>query len=201
MDTVAAPPQESEPFVLPPRPRRQLGGRAVLALVAVLLVAVGFLAGVKVEKSQVNGTSSTGTGRADGGAAGFAALRARLAAGGGAGTAAGGGGAGGIGGSFGTVSSISGNTLYLTEISGNTVKVALTSATTITKSVNAHKSALRPGDSLAVRGLTRAGGEIVASTVSDTGARSTGSSASSGGGSTGGAGGAVNSLFGSSGGG
>src|SRR5207237_5013064 len=51
---------------------------------------------------------------------------------------AGGGGGGGV--SFGTVSSVNGNTIYLTEGSGNTVKVTLSSATKITKSQNTSKS-------------------------------------------------------------
>ena len=57
---------------LPPRPRRRLLGAGVnpvpLALLGVLLIACGFIAGVLVEKGQSNSTSSS----AGSGAAGLA---------------------------------------------------------------------------------------------------------------------------------
>jgi Domain of unknown function (DUF5666) len=69
-----------EDFALPGRPRRQWFNRKSAALFAVLLGAIGFYAGVRVEKSQVS-NSSTGALGAGGGAA---ALRAAAARGGGA---------------------------------------------------------------------------------------------------------------------
>ena len=56
------------------------------------------------------------------------------------------------GATFGTVSSISGNSLYITEASGNTVKVTLSSATKVTKNVGVGKKAVRPGDTVVVAG-------------------------------------------------
>jgi hypothetical protein len=46
-------------FALPGRPRRQWFNRKSAALFAVLLGAIGFYAGVRVEKSQVSNSSST----------------------------------------------------------------------------------------------------------------------------------------------
>ena len=56
------------------------------------------------------------------------------------------------GATFGTVSSISGDSLYITEASGNTVKVTLSSATKVTKNVTVGKKAVRPGDTVVVAG-------------------------------------------------
>ena len=55
--------------------------------------------------------------------------------------------------SIGTVSSVDGNTIYITDTSGNTVKVTLSSATKITKSLGVSKHSLHPGDSVVIRGL------------------------------------------------
>jgi Domain of unknown function (DUF5666) len=143
---------------------------------------------------------AAGAGSAGGGSAG--------AAGGGA---AGGGAAGGrsaflsgaFGGgnsSFGTVSSINGKTIFVTQAgTGNVVKVTLSSATKITKNVGVGKSAIRPGDTVVVTGLKGSNGKLSATSVSDTGASATGSgagSSSSSGGSSGSASSAVSSLFG-----
>jgi hypothetical protein len=76
---------------LPPRPRRRLlgtGGNPVpVALLGVLLLACGFIAGVLVEKGQSSSTAGSG---ASGLAARIAALRGAGGATGGGGTAAGG---------------------------------------------------------------------------------------------------------------
>src|SRR5579859_5181459 len=140
---------ESE-VALPGRPRRKLLSWWSAALFALLLGVVGFYVGVRVEKNQLSSSTSTSTsafsggaglGRAGAGAgagAGAAGSRAGGAArGGGALRSLLGGGAGGAGANatFGTVSSVSGSTLYLTSTSGNTVKVTLSSATKVTKNV------------------------------------------------------------------
>ena len=226
-------------FALPGRPRRQWFNRKSAALFAVLLGAIGFYAGVRVEKSQVSNSSST-TG-ALGAGGGAAALRAAAARGGGA-TGSGatgsgaagsgatgasgsgaasragasgasglrglfGGGAGGFAGAgatFGTVSSISGNNLYITEASGNTVKVALSSATKVTKNVSVGKKAVRPGDTVVVAGAKNSNGTVSATTLSDTGAGAGGAAGASGSGSSGSSNNsgssAVSSLFGGGGG-
>jgi len=195
-------------IVLPQRPRRRYWSPATATLTALLVGALGFYAGVRVEKTQLpsspktaGGLAALAAGRA--GAAGGAGTRA-LAGRGGTSALFGGGGrfaAAFGGGSFGTVSSISGNTLYVTEASGNVIKVELSSATRITKSVGVGRSAIRPGDTVSVQGVSGSGGTVAATAVSDTGAAAARSAAGAGGsGSAGGAGAAVNSLFGAGGG-
>ena len=49
----------SRTFALPGRPRRQWFNRKSAALFAVVLGAVGFYAGVRVEKNQLSNSSST----------------------------------------------------------------------------------------------------------------------------------------------
>jgi len=204
---------EEEQFALPGRPRRQWFNRKTAALFAVVLGAIGFYAGVRVEKSQLSNSSSTtgAFGAAGGGAAASRAAGARgtgasgsgtTGAAGASGTGAasragasasgsgfrglfggGGGGlasaAGGAGATFGTVSSISGDNLYITETSGNTVKVALSGATKVTKNVTVGKKAVRPGDTVVVAGAKNSNGTVAATTLSDTGA---GAGAAAGGG-------------------
>lgn len=200
---------EEQTLPFPGRRRRQFWGRGTAGLLALVLGAVGFYAGIRVEKGQLSNsttTSSLGTGAS--GAAGGRAARFGAgtgaagpagagAAGGRAGAGGGGGffGGGGANGSFGTVSSVNGNTIYLQTASGNVVKVTLSSATKVTKSQAVSKSALRPGDTVVVQGVKGSSGSISATSVSDTGSRPGGG----GGSGSGGAGSAVNSLFGGSG--
>lgn len=245
---------EGEDYSMPGRPRRQFFNRASAALLALILGAIGFYAGVRVEKSQMSNSSTTagsglasrlgalggggtaarsgaGGGTAGGataggatagagasgaaasgarasgtgasGAGGFAgAGRAGGAAGLGALFGAGGGAAGAGSASFGTISSIDGNTMYVTQASGNVVKVTLSSATKVTKNVSVGKNAVRPGDAVVVSGAKNSDGSIAATTLSDTGASPAAATGSGGSGSGGAASGssAVNSLFGGGGG-
>ena len=198
---------------LPGRPRRRFLNRGSAALLALAVGAIGFYVGVRVEKGQLS-TSSSSAGSLAGaaaaartGAAGAGAGAARFAGafGGRSGTAGGRGAlsSGAFGGgnsSFGTVSSVDGKTIYVTQAgTGNVVKVTLSSATKITKNVGVGKSAIRPGDTVVVSGVKGSDGKIAATSVSDTGASASGSgsgSGSSSGGSSGGASSAVSSLFG-----
>jgi hypothetical protein len=202
---------------LPRRPRRQFFNRRSAALLALLTCAAGFYAGVRVEKGQLASTPSTftlggATGAAGasrtgarGGAAGAtgSATGARTGATSGAGSGAGsfasrfGGGASGAGASFGTVSTVNGKTLVVTEASGNTVKVQLSPSTKITKNQSVSRSAIRPGDTVVIAGAPNSTGTVVAATVSDSGSGSAlgalagglgAGGASAGGASTGGAG-------------
>ena len=225
---------DADELGLPGRPRRRFWGRGTAALLAVILCAVAFYGGVRVEKAQLSSATSTvslgGTG-ARGGAGGLASgMGSRFwgggagagaagatgatgaagatgagaaAAGGGSGTGFGGNGGflrGGLGGgnaSFGTVSTIAGNTIYITDpTTGNTIKVTLSSVTKITKSVGVSKSALRPGDTVVIQGLKQSNGSISATSVSDAGVRSAAGGSGGGGSGGGGGGGAVSSLFG-----
>jgi hypothetical protein len=177
---VEAPEQES--FAPPGRPRRRFFNRKSAALAAIITCAAGFYAGVRVEKGQLSSTASAATSSAAGAATG-----ARTGAGSGAFAGRFGGGAGGAGGggnaSIGTISSVSGNTIYLTDSSGNTVKVTLSSSTKLTKSLGVSKSSLHPGDAIVVQGVKNSGGALVATSVSDQGARPTSGSGTAGRGS------------------
>jgi hypothetical protein len=188
---------------LPRRPRRQFFNRKSAALVALITCAAGFYAGVRVEKGQVSGSSSTL--RLLGAAAAGSGART---AGAGARSSGFGGGAGGFAGAsaaVGTVRSVNGRTLVLTETSGNTVNVRLSSSTKISKNQPVSHKAIRPGDTIIVQGAANAKGTTVAASVTDSGASSTGSSSSgsgassSGSSSSGASGGGVGSLFSSGG--
>jgi hypothetical protein len=220
---------------MPRRPRRQLFNKRSAALAAVVTCAAGFYAGVRVEKGQLNSsssigglasalaslrsgaaggrgagaTSAAGGAAAGGAAAGGAAGATRSGAGGsgGAGGGASAGGApgaafagGGFGGgsaSFGTVSSVKGSSIFVTDSTGNLVKVKLSSATKITKSLSVRRSSLHPGDTVVIRGLKNSNGTLTATTVSDSGNSSTGTGSSGSSGSSGRS--ALSSLFSSGG--
>jgi hypothetical protein len=211
---------------LPRRPRRQFFNRKSAALVSLVTCAAGFYAGVRVEKGQVSGSSTAlRVPTATAAAAGAGAARtgaSRTGAPGAAGTARSGaagasrtggapGFAGGAGGGFaggnasvGTVASVNGKTIVLTETSGNTVKVRLSSATKITKNQPVSRHAVRPGDTIIVQGAPNSKGTTVAASVTDSGAGSTGSGSPSSGGSSSGTSsgtsrGGVGSLFSSGG--
>jgi hypothetical protein len=193
---------------LPRRPRRRLLAPIPLALLAVLLIACGFIGGVLVQKGQ-GGTASSG-----GGASGFpslSALRGSLPAGAPGGTGSSGGSgakggasnfpgiAGGGGGvTPGEVAYVRGNTLYVTDSQGNTVKVSAAAGSKVTKTVSTKASAIHPGATVVVLGSKAKNGSISASSISVSSAASgsaasAGTSSSSAGSSSGG----TPSLFGS----
>jgi len=178
---------------LPRRARRQFFNRRTAALGALVTCAIGFYAGIRVEKTQLS-SSGSGLGSAAGGrgsarAAAFAALAGR----------------GGAGASFGRVAGVKGQTILVTDTSGNTVKVKVSSSTKITKNQSVSRHAIRPGDTVIVTGAAGSGGTTNAATITDSGNRGGGSgsggvSGSSGGsGSGGGGNSAVGSLFSSGG--
>ena len=162
LDSLGQPPQAAGPDALISRAggRRRFFNRKTAALGAVVACAAGFLAGIEIEKSQLSSTASAATAPAAtaGSAATGTGARAGFGFGGGAA-------------SFGTVSSVNGNTIYVMQASGNTVKVTLSSATKITKSQSTSKSALHPGDALVIQGATSKNGTLAATSVSDSGAR------------------------------
>ena len=188
---------------LPVRPKRPFLTKWSAALMALMLGAVGFFVGVRVEKGKIPSTSGAGsafasalsgaskTGKGGTGAAGSFASR----------FAGGAGGAGGFGGAagndtIGSVASVNGKTIYVTETSGDTVKVKLSGQTTITKSESVSSSKVFPGDEVVVAGTKGSGGTVTATTLTDSGARATGGTSS--GSTTGGSSSSVvSSLFGS----
>jgi hypothetical protein len=159
-----------EPGELPRRPRRRLLTPIPLALLGVLLIVCGFLAGVLVEKGQ--GSSGAAAGAPASLASRFAAqrtgapgTRAGAAPGSGAG---GGGGSSGSSGSApvaGQIAFISGKTIYVTTSEGNTVKVTTSPGTTVTKTVTATVQGIHPGETVTVIGAAGASGAISAESI------------------------------------
>jgi hypothetical protein len=153
---------------LPRRPRRRLFGtganRVFLALLAVLLIACGFIGGVLVEKGETSSSSAAGSGGAAGLASRFRALRE------GAGSTATSGSAGASAGftrpTGGTVAYLAGSTLYVTNTEGNTVKVTASAGTSVTKTVTASVRSIHPGETVTVTGTTGSNGAISAETIS-----------------------------------
>jgi hypothetical protein len=167
---------------LPPRPRRRVLAPLPLALLAVLAIACGFIAGVLVEKGQSGATSSAGAGGAI--ASRLAVLRGGTGSSGpgssvasssstgsgsaitGAPTAARGvtGGAGGSA-TVGQVAYADNGTLYVTTSEGNTVKVTAASGASVTKTVKASIKAIHPGETVIVAGTSSASGAVSASSI------------------------------------
>jgi hypothetical protein len=198
---------------LPQRPRARYLTPLTALLMALILGGVGFYVGIRVEKSKASSGGGSAFARAFSGAGGAAGTGAASAGSASSRTGAGGSGAssfasrfgaGGFAGgagdaTIGSISSIKGNTIYVTETSGNTVKVKVSGATKISKSETVKPKKLYPGDQVVIAGAKGSGGTIAATSVTDSGASSTGSSSSTGSGSsssTGSASSAVSSLFG-----
>jgi hypothetical protein len=179
-----------------PLPRRRgLGAMLTplrVGLVCLLIAAAGFIGGVLVQKG--SGGSSNSSPFGSGGPPGL-----------GSGGAGGGGLAAALGGgTTGTVSTVDGGTLYVTDAQGNTFKVLTSGATKVTRSAEAKARQIHPGDTILVQGQKRKNGTVKAQSISATAAGASsgfpggGASSSSSGSSTssGGGGSAVNQLFG-----
>jgi hypothetical protein len=141
---------------------RRINLAPLTTLLSVALIALlGLWGGAELQKHQ--GGSSTSAAAA-GPAAGFAR---RFGGGTGAGSATGTGAATG-GATVGTVTVISGKTLYLTSSSGAIVKATLTGSTTYSRNAKATKASLKPGDTAIVEGAKNSAGVVVATSVSAT---------------------------------
>jgi hypothetical protein len=70
----------------------------------------------------------------------------------------------------GIVTTIEGNTLYVTTESGGLVKVTLGKSTTYTRETKSTASAMQPGDTVIVQGTTAKNGTVTAASVADTAA-------------------------------
>jgi hypothetical protein len=191
------------PDELPQRPRQRFLTVWSMLAVALLIGAVGFYVGVRVQKSKAAGSSGSSSFSAPSGKrAGFGgAVKSGSSSAHERSFAAAGGGFPGASTSsndaVGSVSSRNGNTLYVSESGGNTVKVKLSKATTVTKSETVSKGKIFPGDEVTITGAKTSGG-LTAITITDSGASSSSSSSSSSSGSSGSSSssGAVSSLFG-----
>jgi hypothetical protein len=160
-----------DPAELPPRPRRRLlgaGGNPIaLALLAVLLIACGFIGGVLVEKGETSASSASGS--ASSLASRFAALRGGSASTGarsGAASAFAGGSGAGARATIGTVAYLSASTLYVTNSEGNTVKVKTSAATSVSKTVKASVKGIHPGETVTITGASGPGGVLSAESIS-----------------------------------
>jgi hypothetical protein len=141
---------------LPRRPRRKLVTPVTALLTAVLIAALGFIGGVKVQKS----SGSTGS------SSGFAAARARFGGGGGSGTTTPGGGfSGGGDATVGTVANIDGKSFYVTDSSGNTVKVKTNGNSKVTRTAVSSVGEIHPGDTVIVQGTKASSGTVTAASV------------------------------------
>jgi len=135
-------------------------GWPTAVLVVLLIAGGGIWGGAALQRSQgSSGTSSLaseiasrfGSTRTGSGASRFSGF-------GGASAAA----------ATGTVTEISGSTLYVTNSSGNLVEVKLTPTTTVTRNAKTTISGLVPGDTVVVQGTKASNGTVTASSVSDT---------------------------------
>jgi hypothetical protein len=128
-------------------------------LFAVLIGAGGLWGGAALQRSHGSTSASSATSP-------FAALR-----GGGAGGLSGLGGTGALGGATtGTVTSVSGSTLYVTNSSGNLVKVTVGPSATVNRNAKSSLGALQVGDTVVVQGSKTSNGSVTATSVSATGA-------------------------------
>jgi hypothetical protein len=169
--------EEQDELELPRRARRRLLGVGAnpipIALLGVLLLACGFIAGVQVQKGETS--SSSASGAAAGLASRFAALRGTSSSTGTSSTkaptgaaAAGfpGTGTGGSSPTTGTVAYLAGKTLYVTNSEGNTVKVKTSAGTSVTKTVKTKVTGIYPGETVTITGVIGSTGEVSAESIS-----------------------------------
>jgi hypothetical protein len=154
----------------PPRPRRRLLTPVSGGLLAIALVAGGFIGGVEVQKGQDDGAGGGATGFARAGGLGGAAGRqggsgATTATGAGAGRATA---AGGANATAGTVANVKGTTLYVTSADGTTVKIRTNDNAKVTRNAEASVASVHPGDTVVVQGAKNDNGTITAASITAT---------------------------------
>jgi hypothetical protein len=140
---------------LPPRPRNRFLRPLPIGLLAVLIAALGFLAGVQVQKgSGEAGSASSGFG------GGLPSLQGAPFAGAGSGA-----GAGGQGESVtGTVTGVDGKTIYVKDSEGTVHAVRAAAGATVTRTAKAEANGIHPGDSVVVEG-SRNGSKVTATSI------------------------------------
>ncbi len=139
--------------------------RATWALLTLVVLAVGFVGGAFAQ-SRWGSSSST-----IGGVPDFAAMSGTLPGTQDASSPTGSSGPGGLpgrdGATFGTISSIDGNTLTITDASGKTVTVAVPSSAMVTANHEVSLAELAAGDTVIVRGETGDDGTVTATSVTE----------------------------------
>ncbi|MFN8172035.1 MAG: DUF5666 domain-containing protein [Candidatus Nanopelagicales bacterium] len=146
--------------------------RATWALLALIVLAVGFVGGAFAQSKWGTSSSSTGgmpdfsamSGAATGGQASGVTTGS---SGQGSAQSGGQGGFGGGGMTFGTIASVDGNTLTVTDSSGKTITVAVPSSATVTANQEVSLAELAAGDTVIVRGETGDDGTITATSVTE----------------------------------
>lgn len=155
---------EGQADFLPPRPRGRLLRPVTVLLFAALMAGAGFIGGVLVEKHQLPASSSSSTARNSSSASSYFGRSATA----------------GSGALTGQVSTISGNTLYVTDSSGNTIKVTTSSSSVITKittkTTPIKVGGVHAGDTLTITGTTAKNGTVAATMIRDSGSTGSGSS-------------------------
>ncbi|MBR7832317.1 hypothetical protein KDL01_03555 [Actinospica durhamensis] len=170
-ELLAIPPQADHlAEELAARPVRAKLPRVTLVLGGAILVAAGFIGGTLAQKHY--GTSSGGTAAR---AASFASTFTRGTGTGGAGrtgtgTGGFGGGSGfggGAGGSSisGTVTVVSGDTLYVTATNGTVYTVKTSGTTTVSISSSGTLSQLKPGQTVTIAGSADSSGDVTATSI------------------------------------
>jgi Domain of unknown function (DUF5666) len=167
-ELLAIPPQADHlAEELAARPVRAKLPRATLVLGGAILVAAGFIGGTLAQKHY--GTSSGGTAAR---AASFASAFTRGTGAGAGRTGTGGFGAGGgfggtAGGSSisGTVTVVSGDTLYVTAANGTVYTVKTSGTTTVSISSSGTLSQLKPGQTVTIAGSADSNGDVTATSI------------------------------------
>ena len=178
-DLLAIPPRADDlGTALAARPPRVKLPKVTTALVAALLLCGGFLGGVLLEKHEAGsstrgsgfsfagagtgtGTGAGGTGRAGrGGFGGFGGTGTGTGAGGGTGTGTGSGSA-----ITGTVTVVSGNTIYVTAADGSVYTVTTNGSTAISIAQTGTISQLKPGQKVVVSGSGDNNGNVTATSI------------------------------------
>ncbi|HTE59854.1 MAG TPA: hypothetical protein VK631_05845 [Solirubrobacteraceae bacterium] len=149
---------------LPPRPRRRLATRWTVATSVVILLALGFIGGVLVQRGQQPAAAGAGPQSAAGAGAGQGFGAGRMGQGAGAAPGEG----GGTAPVAGKVSSVDGSTLYVTTDQGTTVKVRTTSSAEVTRTAKSSVGAVHPGDTVVITGSTAASGAVAAAQITAT---------------------------------
>ena len=186
-DLLAIPPRADDlGTALAARPPRVQLPKVTTALAASVLICAGFLGGVLVQKhwggssggnrnaaataftGARTGRNGTGTGTGTGTTGGFGTSRT------GTGTGAG-------GGITGTVTVVSGDTLYVTAADGSVYTVKTSGTTTVNVTQAGTLSQLKPGQSVVIAGSNDGSGNVTATSITAGGSTSSGSSNSTGG--------------------
>jgi hypothetical protein len=140
---------------LPPRPRNRFLRPLPVGLLAVLIAALGFLAGVQAQKGSGEGAAAS-----SGFGGGLPALQGAPFAAAGSGA-----GAGGQGESVtGTVTGVDGKTIYVKDSEGTVHAVRAAAGATVTRTAKAEAKGIHPGDSVVVEG-TRNGSKVTATSI------------------------------------